>query len=399
MRSACRPHLSALIAALGVLAGVLLVGVSAARYLERRALHRIAPQSFEMKNHGLVLQREAFRHCDLLPLYGSSELMKSVPDKAGDFFRREPTGFEVFPVGKAGTTSIVVLQKVAALGADVRGRKLVISLSPSWFSQRGVEPDHYAGNFSLEQASALAFSTHLDPELKRDAARRLLDFPDTLVRSPVLGFALRRLASDAWVDRCLYRLEWPLGWLEGALLRAQDHFHTLTFLAHHWRRWSFHPHPMQLDWARLLAKAAQKTSAEEDEESLSLETPRTSGDATYLQRLADSREWEDLELLLRGLQQLGAKPMLLSMPINGAYFDRARISAKARAAYYDRIEALADRYGVPLADFRDHDEDPAFLADTHDHLSAKGWLYFDAAIDAFYHDRPIVTDFRPQPFP
>jgi len=379
-----------------VLAAAVTGGTSAIQSIERRSLHRIAPRSFELKNHGLALQREAFRHGDLLPLYGSSELMKPVARKAGDFFRSEPTGFEVFPVGKAGTTSIVVLQKLAALGTDLRGRKLAISLSPSWFSQAGVEPDHYAGNFSLEQASAVAFSTKLDPALKRDVARRLLDFPATLGRSPVLAFALRRLAGDTWPDRALYRIEWPLGRLEGWLLRTEDHFHTLMFLAHHWRRWTFHPHPAVLDWSRLIAKAAQQASSVEALEEPA--EPTGSGDPEYLRRLGSSREWSDLELLLRGLRQLGARPLLLSMPLNGAYFDRARISAGARSVYYDRLEALAARYEVPLADFRDHDEDPAFLADTHDHLSAKGWLYFDAAIDAFFHDRPLARGSRAEAF-
>jgi D-alanine transfer protein len=395
MRAPFHRHLTALLIAVGIIGALLTAGTLFARFIERRALHRIAPQTFDLKNHGIALQREAFRHNDLLPLYGSSELMKPVADKAGDFFRREPTGFEVFPVGKAGTTSIIVLQKLAALGADVRGRKLAISLSPSWFSQRSVEPDHYAGNFSLEQACALAFSTRLSMALKRETAHRLLDFPETLGRSPVLAFALRRLASDTWTDRMLYRLAWPLGRLESALLRVQDHFHTLSFLAHHWQRWSFRPHPAEIHWQHLFARAAQQVSAAEEAAEAPLPL-NDGGDATYLHRLAGSGEWNDLDLLLRGLRQLGAKPLLLSMPINGAFFDRVQISPRARAAYYDRLEALAARYRVPLVDFRDHDEDPAFLADTHDHLSPKGWLYFDAAIDAFYHDRPLEPNTGPR---
>lgn len=397
MRLSRYPHLAASGLAFLVLALGVQGGTGLARWLEVRALHRVAPRTFELKNRGIVLQREAFRHDDLLPLYGSSELMKRVPDKAGDFFRNEPTGFEVFPVGKAGATSLVILQKLAAVGPELRGRKVAISLSPSWFVQTNVEPHHYAGNFSLEQASALAFSPTLDRGLKRDIARRLLEFPSTLEKSPVLMFALRRLAGDSAEDRVLYRLVWPAGWMEGWMegwmLRTQDHFHTLAFLEHHWRHWRFHPHRHDmLPWPRLLAQAeAWPPPRSSRTRRHAAARAHASGEAEYLRRLAASREWHDLALLLRGLQQMGAKPLLLSMPLNGNYLETARISASARATYYEKMEAVAASFGVALADFRDHDNDPEFLADTHDHLSAKGWLYFDAAMDAFYHGRPLPT--------
>jgi D-alanine transfer protein len=389
-----REHVAAAATALGLIALIIAVGLLFAVRFERHALRAVAPKNFELKNHGLALQREAFRHDDLLPLYGSSELMKRVPGKAGDFFRREPTGFEVFPVGKAGTTSLVVLQKLVALGTDLHGRKLAFSISPSWFSTREIEPHQYAGNFSLEQATSVAFSTKLNHTLKCDIARRLLDYPEPLAKSPVLTFGLSHLAGEHWVDRALYWLAWPLGQIEGALLRVQDHFHTFAFLLQHRHHLAFRPRPAELDWAQLLARAAQDESASEEAQ---MESDMSSKhDDHFLRRLDQSREWGDLELLLRGLRQLGARPLLLSMPINGAYLDRLHISAQARAVYYDRLEALAAAYGVPLVDFRDHDEDPAFLRDTRDHLSAKGWLYFDAAIDAFYHDRPLAFPPRPQ---
>ena len=88
---------------------------------------------------------------------------------------------------------------------------------------------------------------------------------------------------------------------------------------------------------------------------------------------------------------LNASPLLLNMPLDGEGFDRFGISAEARAEFYDRLEALAARYDFPLVDFRDHDEDRRFLADTHDHLSAAGWLYYDAALDDFYHDRKVLA--------
>ena len=40
---------------------------------------------------------------------------------------------------------------------------------------------------------------------------------------------------------------------------------------------------------------------------------------------------------------------------------------------------------APLADFREHQHDNDFLVDFLDHLSAEGWMYYNKALDDFYH--------------
>jgi hypothetical protein len=55
-----------------------------------------------------------------------------------------------------------------------------------------------------------------------------------------------------------------------------------------------------------------------------------------------------------------------------------------RALYYGTMPL-----GRLQNDFADHDLDQDFLSGHHDHLTDKGWLYFDKALDDFAHDRPL----------
>ena len=103
--------------------------------LERKTVHWVAPRDFFIKNQGLAFERAAARRPDILLLYGSSELTDPIPNRPSDFFSNAPTGFQVCPVGKAGTTSLIILQKLGALGSELRGRKVAISLSASSFSR------------------------------------------------------------------------------------------------------------------------------------------------------------------------------------------------------------------------------------------------------------------------
>ena len=55
-------------------------------------------------------------------------------------------------------------------------------------------------------------------------ASRMLQCPSTLKKSPLLEFALRRLASGGWLDRVVFCAIWPIGKAETALVVLQDHF-------------------------------------------------------------------------------------------------------------------------------------------------------------------------------
>ena len=380
------PHLAASFVALSIAAVILGAGVITGRFLERRYIHVLAPILFPQKNQGIALQKLAFHHHDLLPIYGSSEFVKRSGNKAADLFRSYPTGFSVFVIGKAGASSLITLQKLAAVGSDLDGKKLAISVSPSWFFH-DIPISYYNGNFSLLQAGELIYSGQLSFGLKCDIARRMLHYPETLKKSVLLAFALEQIAANSPVSRALYYLTVPLGMMENGILRVQDYFETLFFIAKEWRALQVgaRPSSSEVDWDKLIARTAPQTgeNKDADPEPIGVEM----GSAAFARGVADAREWTDFELLLRGLNELGARPLLLSIPIDGRYFDRFGVGRESRDLYYKRIRALAHQYHNSLVDFEEHDEDEDFLVGHHDHLSEKGWLYFDKALDDFFHDR------------
>ena len=220
-----------LVIASGLAAVVLFAGRTVAVHLERTTVPSTAPELFRLKNQGLAFQRAAVRAPNVLPLYGTSELITpSIPERASLFFRSAPTGFQVSPVGGAGANLLVMLQKVGALGSDLRGKKLVISLSPGWFLKVKSGQKGYEANFSPMGASKMIFDTALNFELKRDIASRMLKCPSTLEGRPLLRFAVRRLASGGWLDRIVFCALWPAGKLQNILLALQDHFAALNYI-------------------------------------------------------------------------------------------------------------------------------------------------------------------------
>ncbi len=392
MTSPRRPHLLAALCAIALAGIALAVGLARAWRLERQFVHALATDFSSAKLQGVALQKEAFARDDLLLLYGSSELVKEVPNKASDFFLDYPTGFRVFPIGKPGTTALAVLQKLVAVGNDLHGRKLAISLSPSSFFAEEVDPGYYAGNFSDLQANELAFSAAISPSLKGDAARRMIEYPKTLEDNWLLHSALRRLAGDTLIDRILYTALFPFGALQVWIGRAQDHFEAAGRIEEIRAPLSAEKHPRKLDWgatfkragvvARTMKARAKKTAA-----PLLAKRPRGSRDKAFLASMAKADEWTDFELVLRALRELGAVPLILSMPVHGRDLENFGVSKSARGAYEDRLRALTGRYHVPLVYFKQNEEDPNFFSDNLDHLGPRGWIYYNQKLDDFFHGR------------
>jgi D-alanine transfer protein len=378
-------------------------------------IHLLAPEQFDLKSQGVAFQRESFRASDLLPVYGSSELLLPDPYHPSVLFRDYPSGFTVFPVGRMGTSCLVILQKLAAVGADLRGKKVVFSLTPNTFYRETIESETYAGNFSLLHANALAFSDQLSLAVKQAAAKRMLTYPGTLDKDGLLKRALEDLADGSTAATWSYWTCLPEGRQRLAVLRMQDEWETVAEL---WEPKAGDPvqrHPTRLDWDALIREAAREWKAKSSSNAFGFENvfwkqkqdglvKATSGPPEagtlamvralvwWLPKVRKAQEWTDLDILLRVALELGAQPLIISSPVCGNYCDYWGISRSVRNDYYEKLREIAATHHVPLVDFAEHDKDLDFVRDPVSHLSSKGWVYFDQAVDAFYHDKLVVPE-------
>ncbi len=392
-------HLYAGLLACPVIVLILAAGSVYAERLEAETVRALPFQIFTQKSVGVALQRQAIDQPDMLLLLGSSEL-RGDNSVAPKFFAAAPTGFVVFGAGLHAANTLVYAQQLASLGSELRGKKVVLSLSPGFFLLPMLEKDAYAFNFSRLHSYDLAFSTDLSWETKRIAARRMLQYPATLNKDQFLRNALNALNRNELVDQAQYWLMFPLGRLQTVILRLQDHWATVSYIRSQKNLAAPAPKPQAINW-KLAADAATQeyvAVAKTNEFGIADAYWKTSGaewlkledtlsDEDFVSELSKSAEWTDLDLMLRILKELGAEPLVLSQPIKGTFYNYMGVSAQARAAYYDRLEQSVGSYGYPVQDFRKYDEDLWFSSDWLGHMSAKGWVYFNKAIDDFYHAR------------
>lgn len=363
--------------------------------LELREIHVVALESSVHKDMSLAWQRAVMAQPDIVPFYGSSELTRNFGNEPQRFFASYPTGFAVSPVGRAGCTSLILAEKIAAAASNAPAQhKVAVSLSPSWFFHTEAHRRWYAGNFSAAQASALIFSQRLSLELKRDFARRMLDYPDSLEQAPLLAFAVHRLTGQGRMDVALYRVATPLARMQSAVASIGDHFSFAWHILHDHERPNVVRTRARLDWETILMVGGGEIQHDPKPRRERVEQIFF-GNRRFAQVLGESREWGDLELLLRAARELDLDPLLLSIPIDYPYYQGIGVTRENLDRYREHLHALASRYDVAVIDFAEHEEDPAFFADHNDHLSARGWLYMDRALDFYFHASKHQRYFAP----
>ena len=111
---------------------------------------------------------------------------------ADQFFAKYPTGFTVVDVASLGVLSVTLAQEFAALGPDLRGKKIVLSIMPGSFfinKKNFIEnnPDHdFAMNFSPLRTYETIFSPYLSFGIKNEISSSMLIYRDTIRSDPFL---------------------------------------------------------------------------------------------------------------------------------------------------------------------------------------------------------------------
>src|SRR5215469_8684652 len=94
------PHVFAVVIALGLATIILFAAQRVLIHVEHATIASTAPEIFALKNQGLAFQRAAAHSPNVLPIYGSSELLRpeEAPQRGNIFFRTAPTGFQLSSV-------------------------------------------------------------------------------------------------------------------------------------------------------------------------------------------------------------------------------------------------------------------------------------------------------------
>lgn len=294
-------------------------------------------------------------------------------------------------VGAGYYQSLFHAVELSALADGVKNRKVVLILSPQWFTKEGVLPPAYASRFSDETFVAMLQNKKISRGTKDYIIKRTkkLLSGDPQTKERVQRYERVFLNKDpSFYDRQYVRF------YRGFLEEKSEVGITAAAIAE-----GVEPYDPKKkdttgepDWEaynRMAQKEGRKGSKDnpfyvanrvyQKQILPKLEkTKDSSKDASY----AESPEYEDLRCFLEVCRETGIQPMLVLMPVNGYWYDHIGFAKEERKAYYENVRALAKEYGAALADFAKDEYTRYFFLDKV-HLGWKGWLDINESIYRF----------------
>lgn len=376
--------------------GLLVVAYTGLGMWEDTYMERLSHSGEGEVVKGMRLTEHAMASKDTLVLFGSSELTFQDDYHAAKVFAAKPTGFGVFVVGSGYRQSIHNFLALTALGKDVRGKRVVFFISPSWFS-RTLPEKAFRANFSPQQAYDFAFAPDVSDRLKQRGAKRLLELGAPIIDDPLLHAVLQAEADGDAAGKARYYSMYPLGRLSLGYHRVKEELDLARLIYYKGIKPVHRPEkPGTIDWDNLQAQATAEARekgagnpfgihkdyyAKFVEPKLS-ELKDSTKDETWLV----SSEYDDLQLVLDAIGELKVDPLFISLPVMGSYYDFKGHAAADRQAYYAKVRRQIEAAGYPVVDFGSKEYEPGWMRDPW-HPGWKGAIAIDQVLDDFYHGR------------
>lgn len=329
---------------------------------------------------------------------GSSELsFSNSPAYPPALFNYGNSDFNMVLMGGAYFQCAPQAVNVGALSNNIKNNKIVLILSPQWFSYNGLTSESFCSRFEETNFVEFLKNESISKETRIAVANRVNEL---LTSDPV---TLTRVKKDEQLY--LHGSLNPLTHLEMAAynsFRAEKaEFETARALKSmdSQIKQGYYVKTEDINWSELMLKAADlgvesctnnAFGVYDDyyttymaDEIVSLKGSYS--DASYV----ESPEYADFRLFLDVCKELNIEPLIVSVPVNGRWYDYTEFSKADRNTYYQKIRDICEEYNVQLADFSQKEYEIYFLRDIM-HLGWKGWVYLDRAVYEFYNDQPIT---------
>lgn len=295
-------------------------------------------------------------------------------------------------MGRGYMQSIHHAMSIGALSNNIKNNKVVLIISPQWFTEAHLSSDIYSSRFSEANYIEFLKNKNISKENKMKVAERL---ESLLTSDPT---ELKKI--NKYEDIYLYHNDVnPINFLkikiyDGFINLKNNYNLTKEFKnINNSINYNNYVDANEINYNKLLEKAESiaKIQCTTNEFGISdnyfntyvkdnLESRKNSEqNSSYVK----SKEYDDLQLFLDICKDLKIEPLLISVPVNGRWYDYTGFSKEDRNQYYQNIRDIASKNNVELADFSDKEYELYFLKDIM-HLGWKGWVYLDEAIYNFY---------------
>lgn len=333
-----------------------------------------------------------------MPVFGSSEFNHGNDTEYHPTNLFAHTNVDLMIYGTSYCQSLNLAIGLGAIEPQLKKRKAVILLSPSWFYAKGVTEKEYSARFSDTFYMAAMENPNISVKIKNYISRRseelLNSYHKKLDRVKLYNQVTLGNPSEKEKERykkLKKKLEKKASIKFNRSLSA-DFFSELS------DETTNEELKQDYNWDKLAKKAREKSIGTrnnpyfiDDEryayiyKDRSIRNKGTMTKSTF----EGSPEYDDLKCFLDICKETGIEPLLILEPMNGFWYDDMGFPKEKRVVLNNNIKKIAAEYKVQLIEYPEMEYEMYFLLDPY-HLDGEGWVFIDKAIANFYSDKPNI---------
>ena len=323
-----------------------------------------------------------------LVVLGSSELAKASnqPFHFKQLFNYDD--FHLMPIGGGNFQNIIQASILGSLGDEFPKKKFVLSESFLWFDQNAMPPEAFLSRVSNEHVYYTLKNPKISHETKEKFMNRVLELSK---KSKYHYHTFQRYKRRLLDNKGTIIDDW-LNWFDVEKFALNNKI-KFYFTANLTPIPSSGPITPNYDWEELKTKYLDDAKLLTNDNEVGIEKgyfdSMIGSDLQKLKGYASnykydkSKEYEDYELILQMIKEMGIDVEVVSFPVNGKWFDYIGIGPEQRAIYSKKLTEITNSFGYKLMNLTSKEYEPYYMYDTV-HPGWKGWPEVAEEMYKFY---------------
>ncbi|GAA0083690.1 D-alanyl-lipoteichoic acid biosynthesis protein DltD [Clostridium sp. CTA-7] len=349
-----------------------------------------------LRDRGGVLKDLINDEGDLM-LLGSSELSSDVNQNPINTFPFKEANYDISIYGRAHTQSLqhsTILSSTKNINSK---DKIAIIISAQWFdNEKGMHGNDFSVNFSELQFYQFFNNNKISEDSKKYYAERVSSL---LKQSEEYGeealYAKLYFKDNVISNIALFLLK-PYYKFKEYMLEEKDKVQVIKTLKPLGDKNNTEKNLKDINWNEEYLRAEKEGAEEVKDNHINVaesyydkylkDNYDKSKDRMKGKELLRSKELDDFKLLLKVNNELGLKPLIILMPINGLYYDHLGWDIEKREEFYNTIEKVAKDQGFDVLNLQNKEYEKYYMYDVM-HLGWKGWVNISEEMYKYFDER------------
>ena len=317
-----------------------------------------------------------------LLLFGSSELTTTINENyhPKKIFNYED--FNIMQVGVGNSQNIIHAATIGSIGNDVKNNEIVMIQSIQWFDNKnGILKDAFLSRISSEHVYNTMKNDKISYKTKEKFINRVIELSST-----------NKELNKKYKSYKRYFLEGKGNKFTGEFIKLDNYFYVLKNKLNFYKNKGKENYPVSgentpyYNWEELDKKVAEEAKERTNNNDYQIDNTyydkyirvkyNQLKDSSKNTKYDDSKEYEDLDILLSIVKDLNMNIKFAIFPANGRWSDYTGIGSEKRQVAYNKLREIAKNNNIEVMDYSSKEYEDYYMYDAM-HLGWRGWIDFE----------------------